>query len=99
MGRFVHFDPVQIGTQSTQLGRCLSSAGIRQNFGRRNLGGAWGPILAADAFTVAVKTGAWAVAGATMPVSIGAAMLASCVRTRSILACAVVTVSEMLTRA
>src|SRR5208282_3320162 len=56
MGRFVHFDPFQIGTQSTQFGRSLSSGGIRSNFGRRNFGGASGPILVLGGVTVAVTS-------------------------------------------
>src|SRR5262249_41050638 len=45
-GRFVHFAPVQIGTQSTQFFRCLSSGGIRSNLGRMKFGGVGTSVLA-----------------------------------------------------
>src|ERR1019366_209284 len=97
MGRFVHFEPFQIAPHSTQFFNSLSSGGIRSKFGRRNFGGAWGPILAAGVVTAAVTTEAWAAAAAvTLPLSTGMPTLPSCVRERSIFACAGVTVSVML---
>src|ERR1700730_16566479 len=47
IGRLVHFDPFQIGTQSIQFFSCLSSSGIPSKFGRINFGRASGPTLLA----------------------------------------------------
>jgi hypothetical protein len=44
IGRLLHLVPVQTGYQSTQLGRLLSSGGIRSKIGLRNFGSLSDPI-------------------------------------------------------
>src|SRR5262245_14652198 len=76
IGRFVHFDPFQIGTQSTQFCSCLSSTGICSKRGRMNFGGGGTPVLASVGPVPA---------GPVAPVAPAAPMLRSCVCELSIL--------------